>query len=84
MSITLIHSEEFCLWTKKALLGRFTVQKSYKVEFPAILQKKPRKTAVKIFELSDCRIGIWPRTQADVKQKRRKGKSWDPSDWTAN
>ena len=32
------------LWTKKALLGRFTVQKSHEVELPAILQDYPKMT----------------------------------------
>lgn len=49
-------------------------QKSYNVEIPAILQKKPNKIAVKEFEISDWRIGVWTRTQADVKQKGWKGK----------
>lgn len=71
--------EEFCLWTKKALQGRFTSRftKSYKVEIPAILQKKPKKIAVKKFEIGDCRshqFGVWTRTQADVRQKGWKGK----------
>lgn len=35
----------------------------------AILQKKPKKIVEKKFEISDCRIGVWMRTQADVSKK---------------
>lgn len=69
------------LWTKKALLGRFTVQKSYEVELPAILQDHPKmlkkitvkKNWKKDVEISDCRTGVWTRTEAEIKQKGWEG-----------
>lgn len=55
------------LWTKKALLDRFTIQKSSEVELPAILQDHPKKlkkiTVKKIgkkdIEIGDWRTGVW-------------------------